>query len=371
MDKVFVDNMAVIVPLMPEEKLVQMLPEMSADKLWGLPFEMLIEKLPSVPVMHLDFWIPPKKDPDLPDTVATETTPTQVVYTLPQTREQAWSLLVSSPAPFEKVWARFNRSLSDVKVVTETLQSKPPGTPDLLPGRIANSFFRVDIENADPADIAVAAVIAFVDKSWLNANQVHKWSIEFNRFDKQQNAWVPSPTKRVRETSERLFFAVMLPGFSDLAITGGTGLHDQIFQVSDLQVFPDPPVAGRDIVVSATVTNTGEQRAVYPANLWIDHTIEATQMVVAEPGQPTRYSFTIRKPEGRYRLRVERLLRSVTVGTAGPAVPPGPASVAVPATGDLTPWGSLLLSLAAVSISLVLYGALLVFRRRNPSTQGG
>ena len=121
MDKVFVDNMAVIVPLMPEEKLVQMLPEMSADKLWGLPFEMLIEKLPSVPVMHLDFWIPPKKDPDLPDTVATETTPTQVVYTLPQTREQAWSLLVSSPAPFEKVWARFNRSLSDVKVVTETL----------------------------------------------------------------------------------------------------------------------------------------------------------------------------------------------------------------------------------------------------------
>ena len=217
----------------------------------------------------------------------------------------------------------------------------------------------------------MAAVIAFVDKSWLNANQVHKWSIEFNRFDKQQNAWVPSPTKRVRETSERLFFAVMLPGFSDLAITGGTGLYDQIFQVSDLQVFPDPPVAGRDIVVSATVTNTGEQRAVYPANLWIDHTFEATQMVVAEPGQPTRYSFTIRKPEGRYRLRVERLLRSVTVGTAGPAVPPGPASVAVPATGDLTPWGSLLLSLAAVSISLVLYGALLVFRRRNPSTQGG
>ena len=37
----------------------------------------------------------------------------------------------------------------------------------------------------------------FVEQSWIDANNIHKWSIQFNRLDEEQNAWVPFPTKRI------------------------------------------------------------------------------------------------------------------------------------------------------------------------------
>ena len=81
-----------------------------------------------------------------------------------------------------------------------------------------------------------AAAIAFVDKSWLEENQIHKWSIEFSRFDDELGTWTPSPSKRIREDEEGLFFAVALPGFSTFAITGAQDLSGRVFEVGDLWI---------------------------------------------------------------------------------------------------------------------------------------
>ena len=93
--------------------------------------------------------------------------------------------------------------------------------------------------------MVAAAAIAFVDKSWLDSNQVHKWSIQFSRFDENLDAWVPSPSKRIREDEDRLTFAVVVPGFSTFAITGSRDLPDLPFAIANLRVGPESPMEGK------------------------------------------------------------------------------------------------------------------------------
>ena len=350
-----------VVKAVPEDRLIARLPEATALKLWEIPLQVLIDNLPSVPVMHLDFWNRPKVDPDLQPAKGEERSPTVSVYTLPQARESEWALLVGSPLPFERLWAKFNRPLPDVKIILESLNQRPNGTPALPTGRIANTFLGINLENAEPGDIAVAAAIISVEKSWISANSVHKWSIQFSRFDEALNAWVPFPTKRIREDAERVSFALVVPAFSIIAITGSEGLPEQVFSVTDLSIRPESPVAGDDITISASVTNTGPQEAVYPANLWLNHSIEATQTVAVGPGRTAPFSFTVSIPEGAYEVRLERLLGKFTVRPAAPAATPAPQPEAVPpAVGGPSPSTVVLAALSLVATSLFLGGTYLL-----------
>ena len=167
----------------------------------------------------------------------------------------------------------------------EDLSQKPAESPDFGPGQILNSIFSIDIENAAPQEILAAHVTFFVDKSWLEANNVHKWSIELNRLDQQENIWVPFPSKRVGEDAERILYTAVIPGFSVFAITGSEALPLQIFQVTDLTIDPPSARAGDVVTIGAIVTNTSLERAVFPAHLWINDTIEATQTITVEPAE--------------------------------------------------------------------------------------
>ena len=346
-----------VVKRVEEERLIPRLPEISPTKLWQIPLEVLIDRLPSVPVMHLDFWNRPQVAPDLPAPVGEVSDEAATVYTLPEARESEWAVLVSSPPPFDIIWAKFTQGLTDVRVRVENMNEPPAGVPALPSGRISNAFFRVDVENADPDDISVAAAVAFVDKEWLNANQVQKWSLQFNRFDDVLRTWVPHPSKRVREDEERVFFVVVLPGFSTMAITGSVALPDQPFSVGALEIVPEAPPAGEEVTISASVTNNGAERDVYPADLWVNNSIEDSQPVALDPGEQARFSFTIVKPEGEYSVRVERELGSFTV------VPAEQPAAAPPATGG-TPLGPVGLALVvAAAAALILGGAHVMLRR--------
>jgi hypothetical protein len=149
---------------------------------------------------------------------------------------------------------------------------------------IANSFFRIELGEVSSQDLVAAAAIAFVDKSWLDSNQVHKWSIQFSRFDENLDAWVTSPSKRIREDEERLRFAVVVPGFSTFAITGNRDLPELPFSISDLRIGPESPKDGEHIDVVASVSNSGAETAVYPAVLWVDGYIEAAKTVSVDAG---------------------------------------------------------------------------------------
>ena len=251
MEAVPIEAATGIVEMVPERSLVARLPEISAQKLWEMPPELLLGKLPSVDAMHLNAWVRPQVAPDLPEPVAALPSDDRSVYIVPEGRESEWALVVASPAPFDRIWAKFTRRLTDVRFVIESLGAeKPSGTPSLPPGRIAASFFSIDVENAAPRDVSAAAAITFVDKSWLDANRVHKWSIEFNRFDEGLNEWVPSPSKRIKEDDERVFFAVVLPGFSKFAIVGSRELPPQRFEVGSLRVSPESPADDGDVEIA-------------------------------------------------------------------------------------------------------------------------
>ena len=266
-DRLPVDWATEVVKVIPEERLVPRLPEATPGKLWEIPLQILIDNLPSVHVMHLDFWNSPRVDPSLPYPVGTDLSPTKSTYTLPRADEGKWALLVGSPVPIERIWGRFRRQQADLQIIVEQLDRKPPDLPDLPAGQVVNTFLDISLENSDPEDMLLAAAVVSVEKSWLDANRVHKWSVQFNRFDEALSAWVPFPTKRVRDDQQRISFAIVVPGFSRLAITGSPSLPPQDFSVTDLSVSPASPIEGDEITIAVRVTNGGTSRATYPVNL--------------------------------------------------------------------------------------------------------
>ena len=346
-----------VVKTVPEERLLPRLPEASATKLWEIPLQVLLDNLPSVHVMHLDFWNQPRVDPGLPEPVGTDLSPTKSSYTLPRVGEGKWALLVGSPVPIERVWGRFRRPQADIQIIVEQLDRKPPDLPDFPAGQVVNTFLDISLENSDPEDLFLAAAVVSVEKSWLDANQVHKWSVQFNRFDEARSAWVPFPTKRVRDDQQRISFAIVVPGFSRLAITGSRALPPQDFSVTDLSISPASPKERDEITISVQVTNGGTSRASYPVNLWLDHFIEGNQVVEADPGQTVSVSFSIRKPEGRYELRVERAIGELTVGPAPDARPPS--------VGGRSLRPGTLFGLAATAAALLLAGLYILARRQT------
>ena len=344
-----------IVKLVSEERLIPRLPEVTAPKLWEIPLEVLTENLPSVPVMHLDFWIRPQVAPDLAPPTG-EAVGDRTVYSLPEARGGEWAALVASPAPIHNLWARFRRPLNNIRLVVDELDQKPAGSPPLPPGRLADAFLNIGVEGAQPADISVAAAIVSVRKSWIDANAIHKWSVEFSRLDQDMQAWVPSPSKRVREDQERVFFAVVVPGFSTIAITGSSDLPQQMFEVTTPVVRPTFPAAGEEITISAEVINTGGELAVYPAQLWLNHSIEQVHSITLAPGETAPIAFTVSLDAGEYEARVERNVVEFTVSSAR-----------LPATGGAAPSRGLVLALAALGLGLVVSGGYFLARRRPPS----
>ena len=293
-------------------KLTQRLPEMSPAKLYAIPAQVLFDKLPKAPVDQLVIEDLPDLDPDLPPPVAVQVTPTLVIYTSPLTGVLTWGKVVGSPAPIETILAKFTRQIADVRFSIEDMDE----VPDLPADLILNSSFSIDVENAAAEDIAAVHVTIFVEQDWIEANQIHKWSIQLNRFDEALDAWVPFPSKRVGEDEERIVYTTVLPGFSLLAITGSTEPPEQIFQVTDLVIEPSSPAAGEDITISARVANSGSTSAVYAAKLWIDNTIEAIQAIEVGANRTEPFEFTFSRPEGDYEVRIERLLSGLVVGAA-------------------------------------------------------
>jgi hypothetical protein len=361
MEDVPVETASQIIGLVSEDRLVARLPEMTPQKMWQISPELLQDRMPGVNAMHLNAWTRPQVPDDLPAPIPGEATDDRAVYVVPEARSNEWALVVGSPAPFVNIWAKFARPLDDIRVVLDGFgASQPVDTPDLPAGAIANSFFSISLGDIAPRDVVAAAAIAFVDKSWLDSNQVHKWSIQFSRFDEGLNSWVPSPSKRIREDQERLTFAVVVPGFSTFAITGSQDLPELPFAVEDLSIVPESPVEGEPFEMVASIGNAGAERAVYPAVLWVDGSIEAAETVSVDAGGTAEVAFTVRRPAGTYSIRLGR--RIVEVGVGAPAPRP-------PATGGIAPTTGRLALAGTAGLLLILAGVWLR-RRGRPGADG-
>ena len=330
--------MTEIINVMDEDRLIERLPEMSPERLFEISPRVLLDRLPRVSAEQLVREVPPEPDPDLPRPTSVQDSPTRTRYTVPATRESAWVRLVGSPAPIKQILGKFTRDLTSVRVVVEDLLEKPPTVPKFPPDEVLNSMFTIDLPDIEEEDILVAHLTLFVEKSWIENNDIHKWSIQFNRLDEDLNTWVPHPSKRVSEDEERIFYTIGIPGFSLFAITGSTDLPEQAFEVSDLVVTQQTSPSGQEVRISANVRNLGASKAVYPASLWINDTIEDSEAVVIEANETVSIEFTVTMPEGSYEVRIDRLFGQFQVTSEnGTAQPPTPTATPAPSTPTPTP----------------------------------
>ena len=254
--------------------------------LFAIDTDVVLRRLPNVSAMAVTRGVTPRLGPGTAGDPQVSVVDGISTYIALLALRGLWFKMVGSPAPINSILGKFTRDLSDVKVTLADLAALPEGAPALPTGLIVNSLFSINIESVESKDVAAAHVSMFVEKSWLRANEVQKWSIQFNRLDTQRNAWVPSPSKRVREDQERVFYTVVVPGFSDIAITGSKDLQELFFVVGDLTIVPATPGPGDDVTISARVTNTGadtggifkkcvNSQAVYP--LSEQHGLEAQE----------------------------------------------------------------------------------------------
>ena len=198
----------------------------------------------------------------------------------------------------------------------------------------------------NPTDMGAAHSTIYVDKTWMAKNNIHKWSIQLNRLTEDTDTvyvtqtwknWVPFSTKRLYETDDRIYYSVVVPGFSTVSISGSENLPDKIFEVSQLRIRPVIPRVGEPVTISATVKNlTGVDRT-YPANLWLDETIEQSSSFDIPASGSSTITFNIDNPKGSYEVRVEQLTGSFSVAGAPTATPVIVAAVAAPAAATPTP----------------------------------
>ena len=321
-----VNELGNIAAVMEEQKLVELLSLLSVAKLHEISLFALFPNLPGVPTEVLVPVRPPVAASLLSPADVVQVSPVQFEYTLPETAVDKWATLMVGPPPVDRVLGRFTGQIAQVRTTLEVLDQPPAGAPALASGRIGNSLFRIDIKNALPSDISAIYVTFFVDKSWLLANEAHRWSILFHRFDEQRDAWVPFPAKPIQEDDQRILYSVLLPGLSTVTITGSTDIPAQLFQVSDLVIEPKTPIAEADFTVAVQVTNTGGVAAVYPAYLWVNDQIDAVQAIDVAPGETVPVQFTVRRPAGLYEVRVERLLDTFRVRQPPPTPTPSPTA---------------------------------------------
>ena len=354
LDRIPTTKVASIVGIMPEAKLVERLPEMSTQALYNIPAAILFSNLPSVPVEQLVLEIPPQPDPNLSPPLFTQVSDTLAIYQLPSTGQLTWAILVGSPRPIHKILGKFNTNLTNTDISIGGLAGKPVVAPDFPAGQISppDGFFSINVQGADgeaiPADeISAVHTTIYIEKSWIDGDNtlgtaLHKWSIQLNRFDETLGAWIPVSTKRVETPvgapQDRLYYSVVIPGFSVFAITGSEELPEQNLVVSDQDFSPKSPESGDEITVSAAVTNLGNTDVIYTASLWIDGTVEATMAVPVGAGQVDQpFEFpSITRPTGTYSVRVDKWIASLVVGVPATATPiptftPVPTAVAVPA----------------------------------------
>ena len=345
LDNMSLERLIEIIERADQDTLIALLVEMSQENFFLMPLDLLLANLPGVSVEILARKLTPQPEASLSGPTSQQISDVLVEYLVPRTIADAWAKIIGSPAPLDVVLAKFTKDLTLVRVVVEDFTEPPPNAPPLPPEDILNSIFTIELPDADADDISVAHVTLYVEREWIEENEIHPWTIRFNRLDEEQGQWAPYPAKRVREDNERVFYSVGIPGFSLFAVTERKELREPQFEVTNLSIEPSTPVADEPIIVKANVTNLGRELATFPASLWIDSTIEDSEAFLVPAGGTTELVFTITMPAGSYELRVDRLLQQLEVSplpalvvtpTPSPTPTPTPTSTPVP-TATPTP----------------------------------
>ena len=336
-----VAKMDALVLEMDRSILTDSIVEMEVENFDKISLDIRLNVFETTPTEQLIIEVPPTVDPDSSDPVPTQVREDLASYRVLGAPEKKWVKGVGSPAPIDAILVKFNTAQSDFQVDVESLVAVPSGAPSLPVGHQLNSIFSVDIGGTTADAEVTAHVTVYVEKVWLEANDVHKWAVQFQRLDESTNAWVGFQTKRVREDEERVYYSISVPGFSTVAITATEEIPTRQFDVSGLSISPSLPDEGEEVTISADVTNIGDKDQTITVTLYIDGATEGVGSIELVQGGTDVLEFTTTLAAGVREIRIDRQIQSVTVANVLPtptpapqvATPtPEPTATAVPAT---------------------------------------
>jgi len=320
-----------VLQLIPQKALRERLAEVSPSKGNNINPQTLFRLLPQAPTEQLVKEVPPVVAPGLSNPVATLVTATQTNFAVPQIRAGEWATLATTPKSTTNMVAKFTESFSNFTVSFEELATKPVEIKSEPPGQKVNSYIRIELPQNTEGKMDAGYIGFKVDKSWIQANNINKWSVVVRRYDTNQNVWVPLPTRRVAEDAASVEYTSTTPGFSTFAIVGSTEVPDREFQVTNLSVSPAQGVEGQPVKIDAEIENlTGSDR-IFAVPLWVNGTVESSRMITIAAGAKSTLSFTLYKAAGSYEVRVDRQIKNIQVVT------PAPVVAAIPTATPIAP----------------------------------
>ena len=265
----------------------------------------------------------------------------------------------------ERTAGATERKLEDTTPTSAgTLRSKLPAPPV---GQVVAALVRLVPSGFPTLDFIAGHVTFSVEKSWLDENGIHPWSIQFSVYDLEQRAWLSSSAKRVREDAERVYYSVVVPTFSTWAILGSEEPPEPSFRVDDLTIAPAQPREGEPVTVEARVTNLTSEPTAPIVAVYLDSLADSAQRVLLGPNEARTITFDVEPKEGAHEVRLDRLTGKLTVG---PAI----AATATP-SGDVDgqPDGGggagVVVVAGAVAVVVIAVAVIVVYRRRRARRQ--
>ncbi|MBM3933879.1 MAG: PGF-pre-PGF domain-containing protein, partial [SAR202 cluster bacterium] len=241
--------------------------------------------------------------------------------------------------PIDQILARYSQPIPKAKVIVADVLQLPQNVPALPSRKVVSHYMTLSPEGFTETQMVAAHVTMFVEKAWLQANDLHEWSVEFSRFDTAKGTWEPAPAKRQREDETRVFYTVAIPGFSLWAITGSSEVQENRFDVDNLKLSTYTLQQGQTSVARFQVTNLTNQAADYFGTLWLNSQVDQTQRVTVPANGTVTVTFNIAPSIGTYEVRVDRLLADanlVVSAQQATATPVPPTATAVPPTATPT-----------------------------------
>ena len=331
MDKLLTGKLEQILPAMQDKAIQERLPQVSPAKQYEIKPDTIFRLLPQAPTEQLVRESPPVAGRGMEKPVQVASSATSATYSVSQTRPGEWATLVGTPSPITGVLARFKESLTNVQVSLEDLTAKPATIQAVPSGQKVSGYIRIDLPEAASKAVEVGYIRFFVEKTWLKANNIHKWSVILSRYDTELSTWMALPTKRVDEDADRVYYSATTPRFSTFAISGSSEVPALEFSVANLAAGPTPVVAGQPIKVTTEVTNLTNSSRSFAIPLWVSSTVESSQVVTVGAGGKAQLSYTISRGAGSYELRVDRQIINLQVNQPTPTPTPIPTATPSPA----------------------------------------
>ena len=278
-----------------------------------------------------------------------------------------WQAL-GSDDPIESILGKFRRPLPNARIVVGEIPLGTLGNLKPVPeGFVVTSFLSLGTDGYLESDFIVGRLTFFVEKSWLQSNNLHEWALHIMRFDEPTNSWNPVQAKRLREDESRVYFSAVVPAFSKWVIGGFPELPDARFRIDNLTVLGDAKT-NQPVTVQVTAANLASEAAELSLPLWVNGQVHSAVAERFGPDETRPIVFTfVPSNVGEAELRVDRLVSTINV-TVGPTPTPTPTPPGPPVPPDRGygfPAGVIVGALVALLIALTVIAALADSRRKD------